>query len=217
MDSSLFSQLFSFILHIDTHLFSLVVDYGTLLYLLLFIIVFCETGLVITPFLPGDSLLFAAGTVVGAGYLSYPILIVVLLTAAIIGDAVNYMIGNYIGPTIFNRETKLLNKHHLNKAHIFYEKHGGKAVILARFMPIIRTIIPFIAGIANMNPRKFLVYNILGAIIWVVSLVSAGYLLGNIPVVRRHFSLVIYGIIVLSVMPIIFESVRTIWKKQRVE
>lgn len=216
MDSSLIGQFLSFILHIDIHLFSLVAEYGTFLYLILFIIVFCETGLVITPFFPGDSLLFAAGTVVGAGYLQYPVLIIILLAAAIIGDTVNYIIGSYIGPSIFSRNIRLLNKNHLVKAHNFYERHGGKAVIFARFMPIIRTVVPFIAGIAYMNPSRFLFYNIVGAFIWVMSLVSAGYLLGNIPLVKKNFSLVIYGIIVISLLPIFIEWVRLGLRRKRV-
>lgn len=216
MDSSLLGQFFPFILHIDTHLFSLVAEYGIFLYVILFIIVFCETGLVITPFLPGDSLLFAAGTVVGAGYLYYPILVIVLLTAAIMGDAVNYMIGNYIGPNVFSRNIWLLNKDQLIKAHNFYEKHGGKAVIFARFIPIIRTVVPFVAGVAYMNPSRFLFYNIVGAAIWVIGLVSAGYFLGNMPLIKKNFSLVIYGIIIVSLLPIIIEWVRLGVRRKRI-
>ena len=152
---SFFEQAISFVLHIDQHLFALVAEYGALLYLFLFIVVFCETGLVVTPFLPGDSLLFAAGTVAGAGHLSYPVCMLVLLGAAILGDAVNYEIGRRVGPSIFSRETRFLNKEHLLKAHAFYERHGGKAIILARFIPIVRTFAPFVAGIALMSPVKF--------------------------------------------------------------
>ena len=178
-DLSFFEQAISFVLHIDQHLFALVAEYGALLYLFLFIVVFCETGLVVTPFLPGDSLLFAA----------------------ILGDAVNYEIGRHVGPSIFSRETRFLNKEHLLKAHAFYERHGGKAIILARFIPIVRTFAPFVAGIALMSPVKFLSFNITGAILWVVGLVSAGYFLGNIPIVKNNFSVVIYGIIIVSVLP----------------
>ena len=137
-DLSFFEQAISFVLHIDQHLFALVAEYGVLLYLFLFIVVFCETGLVVTPFLPGDSLLFAAGTVAGAGHLSYPVCMLILLAAAVLGDAVNYEIGRHVGPSIFSRETRFLNKEHLLKAHAFYERHGGKAIILARFIPIVR-------------------------------------------------------------------------------
>lgn len=210
---SLLEQAVSFVLHIDQHLFALVAEYGAWLYFFLFLIVFCETGLVVTPFLPGDSLLFAAGTVAGAGYLSYPMCMAVLLAAAVLGDAVNYEIGRYVGPSIFSRETRFLNKQHLLKAHAFYERHGGKAIILARFIPIVRTFAPFVAGVALMSPAKFLSFNITGAIIWVVGLVSAGYFLGNIPVVKDNFSVVIYGIIIVSVLPVIIEFIRANLKK----
>lgn len=212
-DLSFFEQAISFVLHIDQHLFALVAEYGALLYLFLFIVVFCETGLVVTPFLPGDSLLFAAGTVAGAGHLSYPVCMLVLLGAAILGDAVNYEIGRHVGPSIFSRETRFLNKEHLLKAHAFYEQHGGKAIILARFIPIVRTFAPFVAGIALMSPVKFLSFNITGAILWVVGLVSAGYFLGNIPIVKNNFSVVIYGIIIVSVLPVVIEFIRAKIKK----
>ena len=198
-DLSFFEQAISFVLHIDQHLFALVAEYGALLYLFLFIVVFCETGLVVTPFLPGDSLLFAAGTVAGAGHLSYPVCMLVLLGAAILGDAVNYEIGRHVGPSIFSRETRFLNKEHLLKAHAFYERHGGKAIILARFI--------------LMSPVKFLSFNITGAILWVVGLVSAGYFLGNIPIVKNNFSVVIYGIIIVSVLPVVIEFIRAKIKK----
>ena len=191
-DLSFFEQAISFVLHIDQHLFALVAEYGALLYLFLFIVVFCETGLVVTPFLPGDSLLFGA---------------------AILGDAVNYEIGRHVGPSIFSRETRFLNKEHLLKAHAFYERHGGKAIILARFIPIVRTFAPFVAGIALMSPVKFLSFNITGAILWVVGLVSAGYFLGNIPIVKNNFSVVIYGIIIVSVLPVVIEFIRAKIKK----
>lgn len=209
----LFETALSYALHIDQHLFALVQEYGALLYVILFVVVFCETGLVVTPFLPGDSLLFAAGAVAGAGYLSYPLLMVVLLAAAVIGDACNYEIGRLTGPSIFNRKTRWLNKEHLLKAHAFYEHHGGKAIIIARFVPIVRTFAPFVAGVALMNPITFLSYNVIGAILWVLGLVSAGFFLGNIPFVKENFSLVVYGIIVVSVLPVVFEVVRAKLKK----
>lgn len=210
----LFEQALSLVIHVDQHLFALVAEYGTLLYLILFLVVFCETGLVVTPFLPGDSLLFAAGTVAGAGHLNYGITLIVLLAAAIIGDAVNYNIGRYMGPTIFSRETRWLNKNHLLKAHAFYEKHGGKAIILARFVPIVRTFAPFVAGIALMHPAKFLFFNITGALLWVLGLVSAGYFLGNIPIVKNNFALVIYGIIIVSVLPVVWEIAHARFSKK---
>ncbi len=203
-----FSSLWSFVAHIDQHLFALVGEYGAWLYVLLFVIVFCETGLVVTPFLPGDSLLFATGTLAGAGLLNYPLVMLVLLTAAISGDGVNYRIGKRAGPEIFRRETRFLNRQHLLKAHAFYERHGGKAIILARFVPIVRTFAPFVAGVALMHPGKFLAFNVTGALLWVIGLVSAGYFLGNIPVVRENFSLVVYGIIIVSVLPVLVECIR---------
>ena len=213
MDASLFEQLLSFVIHIDQHLFALVAEYGALLYLLLFVVVFCETGLVVTPFLPGDSLLFASGTVAGAGHLSYPLCLLVLLAAAVCGDTTNYEIGRHVGPSIFRRETRFLNKRHLLRAHAFYERHGGKAIILARFIPVVRTFAPFVAGIALMSPATFLTFNITGAVLWVTGLVSAGYFLGNIPVVRDHFSIVIYGIVAVSLLPVVIGAIRAKFAK----
>ena len=207
-DVSLLEQALSLVLHIDKHLFALVEAYGAWLYAILFLVVFCETGLVVTPFLPGDSLLFAAGTVAGAGFMSYPLVMALLLAAAVLGDFVNYEIGRHVGPSIFSRETRFLNKQHLLKAHAFYEKHGGKAIILARFIPIVRTFAPFVAGIALMNPATFLAFNIIGAILWVVGLVSAGFFLGNLPWVQANFSLIIYAIIIISVLPVVLEFAR---------
>ena len=207
-DASFLEQAVSFVLHIDIHLFALVEAYGAWLLAILFLIVFCETGLVVTPFLPGDSLLFAAGTVAGAGYLNYFACVAVLLGAAVLGDAVNYEIGRHVGPGIFKRETRFLNKRHLLKAHAFYERHGGKAIFLARFIPIVRTCTPFVAGVALMNPARFFLFNVIGAVLWVLGLVSAGYFLGNIPVVKENFSLVVYGIIIVSVAPVAVEFVR---------
>jgi membrane-associated protein len=208
--ASWFDLFLSFVLHIDKHLFELAAQVGGWLYAILFLVVFCETGLVVTPFLPGDSLLFACGAVAGAGHLSYWRLIGVLLFAAVTGDAVNYKIGRHAGPAIFSRDTRFLNKKHLLRAHAFYERHGGKAIILARFIPIVRTFAPFVAGIALMNPVRFVLFNVTGAVIWVFSLITAGYFLGNIPVVRDHFSLVVYGIVLVSVMPVIVEAGRSV-------
>lgn len=203
-----FSCLWSFVVHVDQHLFALVEAYGAWLYALLFVIVFCETGLVVTPFLPGDSLLFATGALAGAGLLHYPLVVLVLLAAAIAGDGVNYRIGRRAGPEIFRRETRFLNRQHLLKAHAFYERHGGKAIILARFVPIVRTFAPFVAGVALMHPGRFLTFNITGALLWVIGLVSAGYFLGNMPVVKDNFSMVVYGIIIVSLLPVVVEFIR---------
>ncbi len=207
-------QLVDFILHIDKHLFELAAQYGMWLYAILFLIVFCETGLVVTPFLPGDSLLFATGVVAGAGLLGYPESMAVLLAAGMIGDAVNYTIGRNVGPAIFKKDTRFIKKAHLLKANAFYERHGGKAIVLARFMPIIRTFAPFVAGVALMNPAKFLFYNITGCILWVGSLVSLGYFLGNTPFARQNFSLIIYAIIIISLLPIAVEVFKS-WRSGR--
>jgi membrane-associated protein len=201
-------QLPDFALHIDQRLFALVADMGNWLYALVFGIVFCETGLVVTPFLPGDSLLFACGTVAGAGHLEYWPLVATLFAAAVLGDGVNYRIGRHVGPAICNRETRFLNKRHLDRARVFYERHGGKAIILARFIPIIRTFAPFAAGIALMNPGRFVFFNAAGGALWVSGLVTAGYFLGNIPEVRDNFSFVVYGIILVSVLPVLVELAR---------
>lgn len=196
------------VLHIDVHLFELVARYGVWVYAILFVIVFCETGLVVTPFLPGDSLLFASGVAAGAGLMGYGEVMGVLLAAGVGGDAANYLIGRHVGPAIFSREHRLIKKEYLLKAHLFYERHGGKAIVLARFIPVVRTFAPFVAGIALMHPRTFFVYNITGCVLWVGGLVSAGYFLGNLPWVRQHFNIIVYVIIVLSLLPVLIEMLR---------
>lgn len=200
--------LWDFALHIDTHLFELCEKYGPWIYAILFLIVFCETGLVVTPFLPGDSLLFASGVTAGAGLLGYFPIMGVLLLAGILGDACNYFIGRYVGPPIFAKDTRFIKKAHLLKAHEFYERHGGKAIVLARFIPIVRTFAPFVAGIALMQRHIFFFYNIAGCILWVGALVSAGYFLGNLAWVQQNFSLIVYGIITISVLPVVIEIFR---------
>lgn len=202
------SFLMDFVLHIDKHLFELAAQYGLWIYGILFCIIFCETGLVVTPFLPGDSLLFAAGVTAGAGLLGYPEVMATMLMAGILGDAVNYSIGRHAGPAIFQRETRFIKKVHLLKAHAFYELHGGKAIVLARFVPIVRTFAPFVAGIAHMRPATFLLYNITGCCLWVVGLVSAGYFLGNTPFARNNFSLIVYAIVIISIAPVGVEALR---------
>lgn len=203
------SYFLDFVLHIDVHLFELVEQYGMWIYGILFVIVFCETGLVVTPFLPGDSLLFASGVVAGAGLMGYPEIMLVLLAAGISGDAVNYCIGRHVGPPIFARDTRFIEKEYLLKAHHFYERHGGKAIVLARFIPIVRTFAPFVAGIALMNPAVFFFYNIIGCLLWVGALVSAGFFLGNLTWVRENFSLIVYAIILISVLPVGIELARS--------
>ncbi|MEY3386619.1 MAG: hypothetical protein RIR53_1430 [Bacteroidota bacterium] len=203
------SGLIDFILHIDAHLVTITSAYGVWAYVILFLIVFAETGLVVTPFLPGDSLLFAAGAICSLGTLDVNLLGALLIVAAIIGDGVNYAIGARVGPKVFNRSSsRLLNVNHLNRAHAFYEKHGGKTIVLARFMPIIRTFAPFVAGIGRMTYRQFLVYNIVGAVVWVVSFLALGYFFGNQPVVKKNFTLVIAAIIVVSAIPAVWEMIR---------
>lgn len=204
----LLSNLASFVLHVDVHLFELAQQYGLWVYAILFVVVFCETGLVVTPFLPGDSLLFASGVVAGAGLLGYGEIMGVLLAAGVSGDAVNYLIGRHVGPAIFSRENRLIKKEHLLKAHRFYEKHGGKAIVLARFVPIVRTFAPFVAGIALMHPPTFFLFNITGCVLWVGGIVSAGYFLGNLEWARQNFSIIVYGIIVISLLPVAIEIIR---------
>ena len=198
-----------YMLHLDKHLVELIAYFGWGTYFILFLIIFLETGLVVTPFLPGDSLLFATGAIIATGSLNLYAMLLVLVVGAILGDTVNYWIGNYIGPKVFNREKSwFFNPEHLHRTQRFYEKHGGKTIIIARFMPIIRTFAPFVAGIGKMSYPRFLAYNVIGGVMWVVSLTVLGYLFGNLPIVKQNFSLVILGIIILSILPGIIEFIR---------
>ena len=200
------------ILHLDRYLGELVANYGPWVYALLFLIIFCETGLVVTPFLPGDSLLFVAGMLAGAGLLDPTVLVVMLTVAAILGDSLNYTIGRWAGPNVFrNENARLLKRAHLLRAQRFYEKHGGKTIVLARFIPIIRTFAPFVAGIGRMHYPRFLAYNVGGGVLWVVLFVMGGYLFGDVPVIKQNLSVVILVIIVLSIMPGVFEY----WRNRR--
>lgn len=201
-------QLIDFILHIDVHLAQIISDYSTWTYAILFGIVFAETGFVITPFLPGDSLIFAASTFAAKGALNPWLIFVTMTAAGILGDGINYSIGHYIGPRVFTEDVRFLKREYLDKAHDFFEKHGGKAVILARFMPIVRTFVPFVAGAGSMTYSKFAVYNVVGAISWVGLFTILGYFFGNIPAVEENFTFVILAIIVLSFMPPIFEAIK---------
>ena len=196
-------------LHLDQHLSRVIADYGVWTHLILFLIVFAETGLVVTPFLPGDSLLFAAGTFAALGSLDLWLVVVLLIAAAILGDTVNYWVGAWVGPRAFSGNIRFLRKDYLDRTHAFYEKHGGKTVILARFVPIIRTFAPFVAGVGAMTYPKFIMYNVVGAVLWVGLFVPAGYFFGNIPAVRKNFTLVILAIIALSVVPIALEAIRS--------
>jgi len=203
-----------FILKIDEHLFALTETYGAWVYGVIFLIVFAETGLVVTPILPGDSLLFAAGTLCGAGLLNPWIMGVALVSAAIIGDAVNYSVGRSLGPRVFSahdqssRLHRLLNREHLEKAHAFFEKHGGKAIVIARFVPIVRTFVPFVAGAGYMTYGSFAFYNVTGALLWVGSCFGLGYAFGNIEIVKQNFSLVAIIIVFISVLPVAWELIK---------
>jgi membrane-associated protein len=202
-------SLIDFILHIDKHLTDLAAQYGTAVYLILFIIVFCETGLVVTPFLPGDSLLFAAGALASKGVMNVHLLAALLLIAAVIGDAVNYAVGHYIGPKVFERkDSKVFRPEYLHRTQKFFEKYGSKAIVLARFVPIVRTFAPFLAGVGTMSYPKFAAYNIIGAVFWVGLFTYGGYVFGQVPLVEKNFKLVILGIIFVSILPIVIEYVR---------
>ncbi|MCC3157812.1 DedA family protein [Hymenobacter sp. 15J16-1T3B] len=198
------------VLHLDKHLTELVQQYGTWTYAILFLIIFVETGVVVLPFLPGDSLLFAAGSLAAldGSPLSVGLLMLLLVVAAVLGDALNYHIGDFIGPRVFRRDYRFLKREHLLRTQEFYEKHGAKTIILARFIPIIRTFAPFIAGVGTMSYTKFLSYNLVGAVLWVVLLTGAGYFFGQIPIVQKNFSLVVLAIIVLSLLPAVFEFIK---------
>ena len=194
--------LIDFILHIDQHLPPLIAAYGTWIYLILFAIIFGETGLVVTPFLPGDSLLFVAGTLSATGQMSLTALCLILMAAAILGNTVNYMIGYFFGMKLFsNPDSRIFRRSYLDRTHAFYQKHGGKTLILARFMPIVRTFALFVAGIGSMSPIKFMAYNIIGSVVWVALFVLAGYMFGNIPVIRHNLEFLVLGIIVVSFLP----------------
>lgn len=201
-------QLIDFIVHIDVHLGEIISNYGTWTYGVLFAIVFAETGFVITPFLPGDSLIFAASAFAAKGWLNPWLIFIVITTAGIIGDAVNYSIGHYIGPRVFTEDVRFLKREYLDKAHDFFEKHGGKAVILARFMPIVRTFVPFVAGAGAMTYSKFALYNVVGAVSWVGAFTMLGYFFGTIPAVEENFTIVVFAIIIISVLPPIFEVIK---------
>jgi membrane-associated protein len=202
------TSLIDLFLHLDKHLGEAIQAYDTWIYLILFVIVFCETGLVVTPFLPGDSLLFAAGTFAAGGQMDVLWLFLLLSAAAILGDTVNYWIGAYIGPRAFSGEIRFLKKQYLDRTHQFYEKHGGKTIILARFIPIIRTFAPFVAGVGAMTYGKFILYNVVGGIVWVAIFLLFGFWFGSIDFVKEHFSLIVLAIIVISVLPLVYEFVR---------
>jgi membrane-associated protein len=197
------------VVHLDQHLAALLQQYGAWIYLILFAIIFCETGLVVTPFLPGDSLLFVAGALAATGGIDVHLLALLLVIAGVLGNTVNYSIGYFIGPRVFHWEgSRFFNRKALERAHAFYERHGGVTIIITRFVPILRTFAPFVAGIARMTYLRFSIYNVAGALAWVLLLLYAGYWFGNVPVVKQNLSAVIVGVVVLSVMPLVFEYVR---------
>ena len=207
-------ELIDFILHVDDHLLEFITNYGIWIYAILFLIIFVETGLVVMPFLPGDSLLFAAGALAAStGVMDPFVLVMLLFTAAVLGDTLNYHIGKFIGPRVFEMESRFINKKHLHYTQKFFEKHGGKTIIFARFVPFARTFAPFVAGAGNMNYKFFLSFNVIGAICWVGSFITLGYLFGNMPIVKDNFTHLIFGIIIISVLPGIIGFIRQKLKK----
>jgi membrane-associated protein len=207
----LLAQFLDIVLHLDRHLVALVQEYGVWVYAILFAIIFSETGFVVTPFLPGDSLLFVAGAVAASGAMNVHLLVVLLIAAAIAGNTVNYAIGRWLGKRFFiDQGSRWLNPKHLEKAHAFYEHHGGKAVIISRFLPIVRTYIPFVAGLGSMEPGRYTAFNVAGAVLWVGSLAYLGYFFGNIPWIKGNLTLIIVGIIVVSLVPVVWA-----WLKSR--
>lgn len=211
----LITNFIDFFIHLDKHLNLIIQNYGVWTYLLLWLIIFCETGLVVTPILPGDSLLFAAGAFAATGSLNIGLILILLMMAAIAGNTANYWIGYLVGPKIFQKENvRLFKKEYLDRAHRFYEKHGGKTIIITRFLPIIRTFAPFVAGISRMTFIRFIIYNVIGGVLWVAVFALAGFYFGNIPSVKNNFTLVIFAIIIISMLPGIIEFLRRRRKKQ---
>ncbi|WP_313190968.1 DedA family protein [Sphingobacterium sp.] len=210
-------SLIDFILHIDDHLVEIVNNYQTWTYLILFLIIFAETGLVVTPFLPGDSLLFATGAIIAKPETDLNVFLMwgLLMVAGILGDMVNYHIGKYIGPKAFSGKYKFLKKEYLEKTEKFYEKYGGKTIIYARFVPIVRTFAPFVAGVGSMSYGKFASYNVIGAILWVTSFLFIGYFFGGLPIIKDNFTLVVFAIIILSILPPIIEVIKEKYGKKK--
>ncbi len=206
----LLTTAFQFLAHLDVHLASLAQNYGAWVYVILFLIIFAETGLVVTPFLPGDSLLFVAGAVAAVGAMDVNKLVIVLIIAAFLGNYVNFQIGKFLGKRYFiDRESRFIKREYLEKTHAFFEKHGGKTIIISRFLPILRTYAPFVAGIGRMGNWRFTMFNAVGAVLWVASLTYAGYLFGNIPIIKNNLTLVIIAIIVISLLPGVVAYLKT--------
>ncbi len=205
----LLTLIVDFILHVDVHLQELMNNYGLWVYGILFLIIFSETGLVVTPFLPGDSLLFAAGALTVGSAMDVNILALVLVSAAVLGNITNYTIGHFFGAKLFNNpDSKIFRRDYLDKTHLFFDKHGGKTIIITRFLPIVRTFAPFVAGMGAMTYKRFMAFNLVGGVLWVCSFIYAGYLFGNMPIIRKNFTMLVMGIIVFSILPIIIETVR---------
>ena len=209
----LIKNFIDFFLHLDSHLLTIATDYKNWIYLFLFLIIFCETGLIVTPFLPGDSLLFAAGALAALGIMNIWLIVVLLCVAAFIGDSVNYSIGKHLGRKVLEKNYRFISTKHLLKAKSFYEKHGGKTIVIARFIPFVRTFAPFVAGIARMDYSRFIIYNFSGGILWIFTCSFAGYLFGNMPIIKDNFSLVVIAIIIVSLLPVLFEFFRNQYLK----
>ncbi len=205
---------FDTFLHLERHLDAWAAQYGFWMYVILFAIIFAETGLVVTPFLPGDSLLFAIGAIAARGVLSLPVILIGLSVAAILGDTVNYFVGKYFGDHVLKKFSRIVKPAHIEKTHGFYEKYGAKTIVIARFVPIVRTLAPFVAGIADMHYRTFSRYNIFGGLLWIVSLTLSGYFFGNLEIVQKNFSLVIVGIVFLSLVPMLVEILRARYQRK---
>jgi membrane-associated protein len=205
----LLAKLADMLVHLDRHLMDLAREYGAGIYAILFLIVFCETGLVVTPFLPGDSLLFVAGTLAGGGVVNIHLLVLLLILAAVLGDSLNFAIGRWLGPRVFRYEDSwFFKKAYIERTHGYFERYGGRTIVIARFVPIVRTYAPFVAGVGNMDYRRFLAFNVAGAVVWVAVIAYAGYLFGQVPFVKNNLTLVIFGIILLSISPAIIEVLR---------
>lgn len=204
----LLKQFIHILLHLDRYLVSLSTEYGIWIYAILFLIIFCETGLVVTPFLPGDSLLFAVGALASTGAVDLWLIVLLLSGAAILGDTVNYFVGYKFGDYLVKHQSKLIKKEYLDKTHDFYERYGGRTIVIARFVPIVRTFAPFVAGMGSMTYSHFLTYNIVGGLVWIFSLSFLGFFFGELPIVKKNFSLVVFGIIFISILPIVWEFVK---------
>ncbi len=202
------SYIIDIFVHLDVHLSELIIMFGPMTYVILFLVIFCETGLVVTPFLPGDSLLFVVGAFAAKGDFDVVLIFILLSVAAVTGNMVNYQIGRYLGPRVFQSESRFLKKEYLDRTHAFYEKHGAKTIVIARFLPIIRTFAPFVAGIGRMDYKRFTIYNLIGCVAWLSAFILGGYFFGNLPFVKKNLTMVIFAIIIISFLPSVIEVIR---------